>query len=149
MNSFFELSQDNLKHVTVTKGPNFYFPAHFHQKIEIFVLTKGKYKVNRNGKTILLTAGDIVVFDSYDIHSYDLKCGDVDGLVIIIPPNTAEKFFKRKNGKKINNPLISDSYLCNKIFELGKNLLPNKTLKKPLETARLNLFLPYLNLNLI
>ena len=144
MNSFFELSQDNLKRVTVTKGPNFYFPAHFHQKIEIFVLTKGKYKVSRNGKTMLLTAGDIVVFDSYDIHSYDIKCGEVDGLVIIIPSNTAEKFFKRKNGKKINNPLISDSYLCNKIFELGKEFIAEQDAKETVRNGAAELILALL-----
>ncbi len=123
MNSYFELSQDNLKRVTVTKGKSFLFPSHFHQKLEVFILTKGNYYVSRNGKPLILSAGDIAVFDSYDIHSYDKFDGDIEGLVIIIPLNTAEKFFKRKGGKKIYNPIISDPQLCNKIYQLGNEFI--------------------------
>jgi len=128
MYSYFERSQDSLKRVTVTVGPDFSFPSHFHRKIEIFTLTKGNYTVLRNGRKFFLSPGDIIVFDSFDIHSYGHNESNAEGLVIIIPPNAAEKFFTRKNSKKINNPLISDTELCNTIYKLGKKfIVPEKT----------------------
>lgn len=149
MNSYFESSQDNLKKVTVAKGPNFLFPPHFHQKIEIFILTKGKYKVSRNGKAIDLNSGDIVVFDSYDIHSYDKKEGDIEGLAIIIPPNTAEKFFKKKGGKRITTPLISDAELCKKIYQLGKEFISPDDISDSVKTGAAELILALLEPKLI
>ena len=118
MESYFELQQDNNNLVKFASGPDFYIAPHFHQKMEIFILIEGNYRVARNGQNYDLQSGDIIVFDCYDIHSYEHKKEQVKAIAIIIPPRVAQEFFSRKGGRKIKNPVISDLQLAKRLYQL-------------------------------
>ena len=124
MKGYYQLIEDAVEKVDYRIGRSFKFPAHFHKKIEIFILLEGFYTVSRNGKTLNLKSGSIVVFDSYDIHSYDIpQTENIEGLVLIIPTNSVDKFFLRKNGKKILNDVIVNPELCKKLYDLGVSFI--------------------------
>lgn len=149
MQSYYEQHQDNKNKICIAIGPSFTFSPHFHKKIEIFFLIKGEYGVTRNGKAYRLKAGDIMFFDSYDVHSYDKRDCEVEGLVIIIPPSSAEKFFSRKDGKRVLNPLISDVELCNKLFDLSKEYIVPSNLNDTVKSGAVELILSLLESKLI
>ena len=123
MNTFYEDFQDKNKQIYYRCGKEFFFRAHFHQKVEIFALAKGTYTVYCNGKKFCLKGGDIAFFDSYDIHSYEKSNGDCDGLVLIFPLQYIEKFLIRKNGLKIENKIISSPSICQSFMQLGKEYI--------------------------
>ena len=124
MKSFYQQHQDRKLNLDYRKGSRFTFPAHFHKNFEIFILRNGSYKVTHNGTNFLLSAGDVIFFDSYDIHMYDKPFDqNTDGLVLIVPTNMAEKFCKEKAGKKILHPVFSDIKLCEKIISLSEEFL--------------------------
>ena len=129
MNGYYQIKEDDAEKINFRLGNKFSFPAHFHKKIELFLLVKGVYTITRNGKNIEMKSGDIILFDSYDIHSYENPTiEDIQGMVLIFPPNYVEKFINRKKGKKILTNLISDMELCQKIYDLGiKYVTPNNT----------------------
>ena len=47
----------------------------------MFLVKSGKYVITKNGKTIEVGAGEIAVFDSYDVHSYDKKLEEQNDLL--------------------------------------------------------------------
>ena len=141
MKSFYEKRRDSEKKISLIKGPSFLYPPHFHLKAEIFALKKGKYQITRNGVTYPVNAGDTVFFDSYDIHSYDKSEGETEGVVLIIPPNTAQKFFTRKGGKKVISPVISDRYLCEKIYNLAYEYVAPENFKDTVKSGAVELIL--------
>ncbi len=148
MKGYFELHQDSNKKVTISSGPDFFILPHFHQKMEIFMLVEGAYTVMRNGVSYTLQGGDIVIFDSYDIHSYEHKKGDVKGIAVIIPPKVAPEFFSRKNGKQLSFPIISNPELCKKLYDIVVNFVKPKEngadLKASAGALALYLLEPYL-----
>ena len=141
MNSFYQESQDSENIINFNLGPNFTYPAHFHQKIEIFFLKSGEFGVWRNGVHYTLRSGDIMFFDNYDVHAYDVRTCIVSGIVLIIPNNVAQKFFARKGGKKIVNPLISDPELCNKLYGLSNEFVVKKDLPTTVKCGAIELIL--------
>lgn len=151
MHTFFELSQDNIKEIYTVSGSYFEYPPHLHQKIEIFILLKGKYNTCIDGQNFQLNGGDILFIDSYVIHSYTHFEYDNDGIVLIIPTNVAEKFFARKGNYKVNNFLISDNELCQTIYKLAKKFIAkndvNDTIKNGAAELVLALLEPKLKLS--
>ena len=124
MKGYYQILEDNIEKIDYRKGSSFKFPAHFHKKIELFILKKGEYDITLNGKNFTLKSGDIAFFDCYDIHSYaPQKTPDCVGLVLIIPTFAISKFLNFKGGKKILNPIISNSALCDEIYNLGVNFI--------------------------
>ncbi|MBQ7339296.1 MAG: helix-turn-helix transcriptional regulator [Clostridia bacterium] len=148
MKGYFELQQDYNKKVAISSGPEFFILPHFHQKIEIFMLVEGTYTVTRNGVSYNLNSGDIIIFDCYDIHSYEHKNGDVKGIAIIIPPKVAPEFFSRKDGKQLASPIISNPELCQKLYDIVVNFVKPKengaNLKASAGALALYLLEPYL-----
>ena len=68
MHTFFESTQDSIKEIFTTTGSYFEYPAHLHQKIEVFILLSGKYDVRLNGSSLQIKGGDILFIDSYVIY---------------------------------------------------------------------------------
>ncbi|MBE5733635.1 MAG: AraC family transcriptional regulator [Clostridiales bacterium] len=141
MNSFYQQTQDDDNKVNFSLGPNFTFPAHFHQKVEIFFLLSGEFGVWKNGKHYTVKSGEIMFFDSYDVHTYDKRVCDVKGLVIIVPPTTAPSFFERKNGKRVVNPLVSDARLCKELYDLSKTYVTDNSLPDTVKSGAVELIL--------
>ncbi len=151
MKGYYQIVEDNRKNVTFRLGSYFKFPAHFHKKMEFFFLLEGTYSVSKNGKVINLKAGDIAIFDSYDIHSYDVpNAENVKGMVLIFDTNSIEKFNSRRKGEKILTDVISNAELCKKIYDLGiQFIVPNdaneivKESTAELITSLINPYLTY------
>ena len=148
MITYYEDYQDKNKKIHFRYGNEFYFRAHFHQKIEIFALIKGEYTVFCNGKKLCLKGGDIAFFDSYDIHSYEKSLGDCEGLVLIFPLQFIEKFISRKNGLKIKNKIIYAPEVCEKFLQLGMHFIVendyNESIKSGVAELILALIEPHL-----
>ena len=120
MKGYYQIVEDNREYVSFRLGSSFKFPAHFHKKMEFFILLEGTYTVSKNGKLINLKDGDIVIFDSYDIHAYDApNTKNAKGMVLIFNTNAIEKFNARRKGEKILTDVISNKELCQKIYNLG------------------------------
>lgn len=71
MNPFFEKREKKL-HADVAFDMN--FPEHFHEEMELFMVTEGAVEVNVMGKKQTLTAGDCAVIFPEQIHSYKPAC---------------------------------------------------------------------------
>ncbi len=148
MNGYYEMLRDESEELFAFSCSSNKFPAHFHRKIELFILLDGKITLTLNDKTYQLTSGNVAVIDSYDIHSY--KDGDIkDAFVIIINPSKAKKFIEGKGGKKITNPVVKNKSLCDKIKLLTETFIFNSDAESVKEsTADLILTLLEKDLNL-
>lgn len=127
MNSFYEHNQDTQKSLYLTKGKFFIYPAHFHHKVELFILKKGNVDITCNGKVFKLNDGCIAFFNSYDVHSYDVQLYPADAFCLIIPPELAVRFLERSKGKILKNHVIEDVALCNEIYSLTQTYIENQT----------------------
>ena len=123
MNIFYENDQDNRKSIHLKRGKNFLFPAHFHKKLELFLLKKGSVEISSNGKSYELTPGFIAFFNSYDMHSYNKETTDIDAYCLIIPTEYASRFCERNKNKALGSPVIYDPALCEEIFSLVHSYL--------------------------
>ncbi|MCL2751194.1 MAG: AraC family transcriptional regulator [Firmicutes bacterium] len=54
----------------IKRHKNFGYSAHFHPSIELYFITSGEMSAIMNGKTISVTAGDILFCNPYDVHHY-------------------------------------------------------------------------------
>jgi len=144
MSGFYEQKQDNKKCIICAFGPKFTFPSHFHQKIEIFLLIEGSLDVSLNGMHYSLRSGDIMFFDSYDVHSYSKHDLDVKGLAIIIPLSSAKNFLSRKDGKKVIFPCISNAELCNKLYSIAIDYIATNDHDNTVKNSAIELFLSIL-----
>ena len=126
MNGYYEHERDNLNDLNIMCSKSFIYPAHFHHKIELFVLQKGEIRVVRNGDEYTLTSGSIALFNSYDVHSYEEQSKDLKGYCLIIPPDYAFKFFERNKNKTAKTPIIADEKLTGEVYELIEKHLINE-----------------------
>lgn len=126
MKSFYEYKRDSDDNIALINGNKFLFPEHFHQMIEIFILSKGSCGISYNGQNYSLNEGSIVFFGSYDIHSYLSQSDDLDGRCILLPQEFATRFSERNKNKKVATPVIYDGKFCNEILFLIDNYLKVK-----------------------
>lgn len=142
MKGFYERHMEELKTVRVNKGKNFLFPPHFHQSLEIFFVRKGEYVLSKNGERFLAKQGAIVFFDSFDVHSYDEEEENGEGTVLILPPSYLDSFSAWRGKKRIENPVLYDEALFEKLLKITDELFdyPNESVKK----ASAELFLAFL-----
>ena len=107
MNSYYEFFRDNANEVYFQVDKNPKFPQHFHAGIEVFILKEGFFTVSVGGESLDVTSGSVVVFDSYEIHSYDAKKDDDKSAVLLIPYEF-RKFIFPSEKHKIQNHIIND-----------------------------------------
>jgi len=120
--------------------------AHFHNNLEIFVVNKGEYKITCNGKSSIVSDGQIVVFDSYDIHSYDQRLcrqEQCDDFVLVIPYEYLGQFNALRKNKRIANNVLSDKELCEKLKEVVYYHL-NSAQSQEVKSACIQLVLSYI-----
>lgn len=123
MNGYYEHERDNLNDISIMSSKSFLYPAHFHHKIELFILKTGKLSVVCNGKGYELTSGSIALFNSYDVHSYDYQSSFLEGFCLIIPPELVNKFFARNKNKSAKTPVIFDADLTSEVYAIIDNHL--------------------------
>lgn len=87
-----------------TEGCN----AHFHSSIEILFVKEGKIDILINGKSSVLTKGEILICNSYDVHAYSVNAQS-DGYVIILPKNLLSDFNLMLRNKTFKNNIINDA----------------------------------------
>jgi AraC-like DNA-binding protein len=74
-----------------------------------------------------MKSGQIVVIDSFDVHEY-INSGD-EGFydcVLVIPYEFLGDLLAQKNGFRIENPIVEDAELCDKIIRLADEFLCKK-----------------------
>ena len=118
MNGYYEHERDNSTGLNILESKNFIYPAHFHYKIELFVLKSGELNVAVNGVEYNLTSGSIALFNSYDVHSYNYQSPNLKGFCLIIPPDSASRFFERNKNKTAKNPVIFNENLTSDVYFL-------------------------------
>lgn len=91
--------------------------AHFHSAIEILIAEKGCIDININGKLTKLHKGEVLVNNSYDIHTYSPHKGSI-GKVIIIPKNLLKNYFTAIKNRKFESNIIKNP-VC---FEQLRNI---------------------------
>jgi len=86
--------KDDFKLSCIT-GRNFAFQAHYHNDIEIFLVTKGTAVIGINTETIELREGDAAYIAGGDIHYYSATPDGCDSLMLIISSDLLD--FEIKN----------------------------------------------------
>ena len=130
MNGYYEHERDSLTGLNILESKNFIYPAHFHYKIELFVLKSGELNVAVNGVEYNLTSGSIALFNSYDVHSYNYQSPNVIGFCLIIPPDSALRFFERNKNKTAKNPVIFNVDLTSEVYGLIEKYVKNQKNKE-------------------
>ena len=119
MKGYYEQFRDNSNRLSVQRNKSHLFPAHFHRNLEIFILRKGEYDVSVNDVKKRITSGTVVIFDSYDIHSYDTKKEiPTDSSVLLIPYAYSSSFTARRQNKAIATPFLQDPTLCDDLLKI-------------------------------
>lgn len=126
MEAFYEYEREsNLKFEI--GSPCTIIDAHFHSNMEVFLVKKGKYVITKNGNTQTISDGEIAVFDSYDVHSYDQKLQEqTQNMVLIIPHRYLENFNAKRQNKHIKNYIIKDEKLLNELYSFSLDWLKNR-----------------------
>ena len=126
MNVYYEHERDTINDLNVLESKNFIYPAHYHHKIELFVLKSGELNVAVNGESYNLKSGSIAFFNSYDVHSYNYQSPNVIGFCLIIPKDYALRFFERNKNKTPKNAVIVDVDLASEVFTIIEKYIKNQ-----------------------
>ncbi|MBQ7879098.1 MAG: helix-turn-helix transcriptional regulator [Clostridia bacterium] len=132
MKGFYEKYREDVSVVLVNRNnKNYAFRAHFHSNMELFIVGKGRYKVTCNDLPLNVTDGSIVLFDSYDVHGYEVggsngTDGELDVCVLLIPYRLLSRFNARRGHKGIVQPLVKDQTLCDQILAIVDEYVSGK-----------------------
>ncbi len=126
MKAYYEYEREhNLKFDIVS--PCCLIGAHFHSNLEVFLVKSGEYQITKNGVTEIISAGEIAVFDSYDVHSYDKQLQEqTENAAIIIPHRYLEKFNSLRQNKHIKTFVIKNEKLLNELYSFTKDWLKGR-----------------------
>lgn len=103
--SFYEREADGNRYFSVMKSVNNRTPAHFHNATEIIAVTDGKERVVINGDERILSAGELGVCNSFDVHYYDVVGHSAVTVVMLSEEYTAH--YKEAFGGRFPNFLPS------------------------------------------
>lgn len=97
--------------------------SHWHEHIELLLFLKGRCKFICNGKTFEVGAGDLIVVNSTEIHSY-VASEKVDLLCILIYP----EFFSDINypAVQLKNYIRDDEYIKNCFTQMNEEYREHK-----------------------
>ena len=143
MEAFYEYEREsNLKFDIVS--PCHLISAHFHSNLEVFLVKSGAYQITKNGITEVINAGEIAVFDSYDVHSYDKKLTEkTQDAVVLIPYRYLERFNTLRQNKHVKSFIIKDKALLEKLYDFMTRWL-NKSDSEHVVSASAQMFLALL-----
>lgn len=126
MKAYYEKFQEESQNIRVYRNVSHVYAPHFHNNMEIFIVDRGHYTVTRNDTDYDVTDGAICVFDSYDIHSYNVKLSEGENDCVLIIPTRYLSPVKNVKGKCIKNPVIYDKTLCEKLLNIVDEYLNDK-----------------------
>ncbi|MGI6269867.1 MAG: AraC family transcriptional regulator [Candidatus Howiella sp.] len=105
--AFFEIFRDTDYQLHLGVSENNAFDAHYHSNIEIVYLLEGEMEITVGEETRLLTAGQLAVADSYDVHCYRTPERSLS-YVMIIPIELVGSFSRLSEGKTFSAPFLTD-----------------------------------------
>lgn len=88
---------------------NINFLAHWHNDLEIVYVLEGSIRMGINSETRVLTAGDLAVCSSGDIHYYDSKNSESKLLMIIFNPSLIGYPAGWPLNKRLMSPFLDQS----------------------------------------
>lgn len=116
VNVSYELSRDIKEDIYIERSPYFVALPHFHQQVEILYVFEGSVQVTVNGQKAILHADNLVVSNSYDIHSY-LR-SNCECLLFIIPQRYLNTFYAYMEEKKFKTNFLTDPVKAKNILHL-------------------------------
>lgn len=127
MKAYYEHEREsNLKFDIVS--PCCIIGAHFHSNLEVFLVKKGKYQITKNGVTKIISSGEIAVFDSYDVHSYDKRLEkECEDYVLLIPYRYLERINTFRQNKHIKSFIISNKELFDQLYQIMNDWMKGQT----------------------
>lgn len=118
-----------------------YYPAHFHNNIEIELLIKGERKISLNGKTYCMKSGSVAIISGYDVHCYfGSNDENLQDVVVMIPPVYMDKYNAKYGKMRPKSPIINDPETVKKLVEIAERLFLNETLCENVKQAAVDLF---------
>ncbi len=126
MREFYENMRDQSEGVMVSRTENHIYPPHFHLSFEVMLVRKGGYDITLAGKKQSVEPGDVVLIDSYEIHSYDKRhksLSESDDCVLVFPYRYLNKFNSMRENLSISEPIIRDGALCSELMEIADKYL--------------------------
>lgn len=126
MKALFENPEQCKAQEVISRDDERAWPTHFHSHIELFIVKSGKYLIGINGKTYDIGDGTLVIFDHYDLHSFEELAPRIDDCVVRIPYDDCAEFDKVRMNKRISNPVIRDA----KLVDLVLNIVDSVNVKK-------------------
>lgn len=129
MDFYFEQQKEKDDIVTYGRNCDHIYNAHFHINIELLIIRRGKYKITVDGNSYIVQDGDIALFESYSIHSYDCMLSDVsenDDCVLVIPSKYFIRSDKKSNNRQIVSPIIHDPNLVDFILKTTDDIFAKK-----------------------
>ena len=146
MKPYLEPRAGDRDYVMISRNGRYLYAPHFHYNIEVLIVKNGGYVVTCNGKQYTVQSGDIVLFDCYDIHSYDaVLCGENrDDCVVILPLDYATRYVQEKNDRTLVSPVVHNPKLAEDLLELIDRGLSKSLHTESLLSAYTQLFLALL-----
>lgn len=118
MEVLFEKTREYTAEYIISRDDERAWPTHFHPHIELFIIRKGNYRVEINGRTYDVGDGTVVFFDHYDLHSLKELGPRADDCIIRISNGDDAEFNKARRNRKVENPVICDAKLTNIILNV-------------------------------
>lgn len=114
---YFEIERDYIDEPVLSKPNKFNtFRSHFHKHLEILYIVSGKNEITINGNTKILTANQLSIADSYDVHTYNSK--DDLSIALIIPYRYLNQYLQIKNRKFLSTNFITDPLSAKRVKDL-------------------------------
>lgn len=88
--------------------------AHFHRQMEILYVTEGKYFATVNGEERIISANQMIISDTYDIHSYKKLTPNATSVVLIISHSVLREYNSNKKNRLLAQNFITDETIVRK-----------------------------------
>lgn len=136
MKGFYEQDREE-KGLAINRNGDHSFEPHYHANLELLLVGRGGYLVNVNENSYEIEDGELVVVDSYDIHSYrkNDNCEKPNTCVVVIPYEYLGKFNERKQGARIENSVLKNPQLCEKLLQIIDGFLLKEQDENVLESG--------------
>ena len=102
---YFEDDRENIPRLEFDILVNNIFPPHFHSHIEIIYVTEGCLGMTVNGVQYYPKAGDCVIAEPYDIHSYH-SMEPSRAYYVICPLTYVEDYIRLANGSSLSSKML-------------------------------------------
>lgn len=138
--TFYEQWREN-DGLSVFSNKGDYYPAHFHNNIEIELLIKGERKISLNGKTYCMQSGSIAIISGYDVHCYFAsKDKNLQDIIVMIPPVYMDKYIAKYGKMRPKSPIINDPDTVKRLAEIIERLFLAENISENVKQAAVDLF---------